>query len=304
MTQTIYVPVDGSNFGEQALSLSLTLARRTSSSLHLALVHEPIFLAEPTAGGAMLSERADAVSRDREKEYLRDLAERVSKVVNTPVGTRLLEGTVVSALLDNVKATQPHWLVMSTHGRGPMSRFWLGSVTDGLLRASPVPLLLVRPKGEALDLSKDIVIRHVLICLDGSAIAERVLESAVGLAKILSASVRLIRVVKPPLVSEVDPTRADPEAFGQPETRQMQTQAEQYLVKVADRLGAQSVQVEHMVEVDRQAAAAVLRHRSPDTLIALSTHGRGALGRMLLGSVADKVVRGCEGPTLVLPPGC
>ena len=55
----------------------------------------------------------------------------------------------MAALLEHAAAKNVDLVVMSTHGRGPLSRFWLGSVADELVRRMPVPVLLVRPKEEA-----------------------------------------------------------------------------------------------------------------------------------------------------------
>jgi nucleotide-binding universal stress UspA family protein len=71
-------------------------------------------------------------------------------------------------------------VVMTTHGRGALSRFWLGSVADEVMRMSTTPVISVRPKETAVDLASEEALRNTLIPLDGSAQAERILEAAVG----------------------------------------------------------------------------------------------------------------------------
>jgi nucleotide-binding universal stress UspA family protein len=77
-------------------------------------------------------------------------------------------------------------------------------------------------------------------------------------------------------------------------------QAEEYLHAVAERLRAEGASVQTRVHVAEQPAAAILREAAlvGADLIALETHGRGA-SRLLIGSVADKVVRGSSIPVLV-----
>jgi nucleotide-binding universal stress UspA family protein len=84
----------------------------------------------------------------------------------------------------------------------------------------------------------------------------------------------------------------------------MQAEARTYLGGVAERLRAQSLRVQTRVVVHMQPAVAILDQclDLPSSMIALATHGRGGLSRALLGSVADKVIRGATTPVLVYRP--
>jgi len=304
MSRSIFVPLDGSGFGEHALPLALSLARRIGASLHLSLVHEPVFLVEPTAGGAMYSYPLDTHFRDQETKYLQEVSQRVCQCTTQPSKAELLDGSVVDALLLRMKAVDPEWVVLATHGRGPFSRFWIGSVADSLVRNTTVPLLLVRPGEGPADIKRDVAIQHVLICLDGSPLAETVLEPAIALGTAFGADFTLLQVVRPPLFTGHDPARPDLEVFGQPATEQLQKDAEQYVRQLAERLRKRNLKVDHKVVVNVQPASAILdqSQKQPDTLLALSTHGRGGLVRAFLGSVADKVMRGATTPMLIYRP--
>ena len=83
----------------------------------------------------------------------------------------LLDGPVADAISRHAAATGADLLVMTTHGRGPLVRFWLGSVADALVRQASIPILLVQPKEAAPDLTQEPVVRRVLIPLDGSDLA-------------------------------------------------------------------------------------------------------------------------------------
>ena len=139
MSRSIFVPLDGSGFGEHALPLALSLAQRIGASLHLGLVHEPVFLAEPTTGGVLLSDRMEVMCREYETKYLKDLLQRLRQTTNQQTEAQLIDGAVVEALLERMKTGAPDWVVLCTHGRGPLSRFWIGSVADALVRNAKVP---------------------------------------------------------------------------------------------------------------------------------------------------------------------
>ena len=79
---------------------------------------------------------------------------------------------------------------MATHGRGALGRFWLGSVADEMLRHVNVPLLLVRPDEEAVDLAHEPALGRVVVALDGTPLAEQILEPAVALAALMPDATR------------------------------------------------------------------------------------------------------------------
>jgi nucleotide-binding universal stress UspA family protein len=222
-----------------------------------------------------------------------------------------LEGPVVDGLVQEVKAAGAGLAILTTHGRGPLARVWLGSVADELVRRLHIPLLLVRPHDGALDLAREPVFERVLIPLDGSPLAERILESAVAVAKLQESACTLLRVIKPMVVGNYDPrdtalSGIDGRVVSKLRTLhdQDRVNAHDYLEAVACRLRAQGLRVRTRIVVHDQPAVAILDEvkAKPGDLVALATHGRGGLQRLLLGSVADKVLRGAGVPVLVFRP--
>jgi len=301
MYRSILVPLDGLTFAEHALPAALSLARRTEGSLHVVLVHTAFVYVE---SGLIYDDRVDRQLREQEQGYLEAVVKRLKAASPVPVTWALRDGLVADGICEQATASSADLIVMTTHGRGPLSRFWLGSVADNLVRRSPVPVLLVRPQEIPPDLTQEPVVRHVFIPLDGSPLAEQVLEPAVALGKLLEADFTLLRIVKPVLFAGHDPTLLGEQALGQPATEQLQAEARAYLERVTERMRAQSLCVQTRVITNLQPAVAILEQslEPPDGLIALTTHGRGGLTRALLGSVADKVVRGASIPVLVCRP--
>jgi nucleotide-binding universal stress UspA family protein len=263
-------------------------------------VHTAFVYAE---SGLIYDDRLDRQIREQEQQYLEGIIKRLSTVAPTPITWALREGAVADGILEEATTTGTGLIVMTTHGRGPVSRFWLGSVADDLVRRAPCPLLLVRPQETTPDPTQEPVLRHVVIPLDGSAVSEQVLEQAVALGRLLEADFTLLRVVKPVLFPGHDPTELRELPLGQPLAEQMQSEARTYLEGVAERLRAQSLRVQTRVVVHTQPAVSILDQslQVPNSVIALATHGRTGLKR-LLGSVADKVIRGASVPVLVYRP--
>ena len=295
MYRSLLVPLDGSAFAEHALPFASSIARRAGATLRVVRVHVPV--ASLYSGNELVADLTlDAKIRENETAYLDGVVKRLAEIVPVPVSRILVDGPVADALREQSLDSAADLVVMTTHGRGPLSRFWLGSVADTLVRHLPMPILLVRPQEEAPTLAAEVTLRRILIPLDGSDLAEQILGPATELGSLTQAEFTLLRVV--------EPFMPPPHQLLGPLFDQLARKAQIYVDGVAERLRGQSLRVETRVVINRFAAAAIMeeaRVRATD-LIALETHGRGGLGRMLLGSVADKVVRGALTPVLVHRP--
>jgi nucleotide-binding universal stress UspA family protein len=310
MYRSLLVPLDGSDFGEHALPLALSLARRLGAALQVVHVHVPVLgvygeLGEP------YDETTDRMLRERDRAYVDAIVQRLAAVAAIAPSSALLDGPVADAISRHATATGSDLLVMTTHGHGPLARFWLGSVADALVRQASIPILLVQPKEASPNLGQEPVVRRVLIPLDGSELAEQVLERALALGAATQAEYTLLRVVKQMTPASYDPASGRVSGLResllkqlQAMDRQQRTEAQNYLEHLAERLRARSLTAQTRVVSHEQPAAAILddAQKSAVDLIALATQGRGGLKRMLMGSVADKVVRGATKPVLVYRP--
>ncbi|HEV8585846.1 MAG TPA: universal stress protein [Methylomirabilota bacterium] len=134
----------------------------------------------------------------------------------------------------------------------------------------------------------------VLVPLDGSRLAEGALATALGLAR-EGAALVLLRAVEAHGTPFADPAAAQVAAI---------REAEDYLAGVAARLrdaGALEVETSVWYGPPAEAIADAARYRKAD-LIVMSTHGRSGLGRLVLGSVAESVLRSTSTPILLLRP--
>lgn len=298
MIRSILVPLDGSAFAEHALPLAMALARRCAAGLHLVQAHVPVLAIESLN---LLDDALDAELRQRERAYLDEAAERVRDRVNVPVRTAMPVGPVADVLIEEARRAEAELIVMTTHGRGPLSRFWLGSVAEEIVRRGPAPVLLLRPTEGAVDLGAVPELRRILLPLDGSPAAERVLPDAVALAAAMAAEFRLIQVVPPVPVLGYDLGGYAAAGSDIAMLERQETDAHTYMQRVKEWLEARGLHADVRVAVGEPAAAAILEEAQAChcDMIAVHTHGRSGLSRMLLGSVADKVVRGAACAVLV-----
>jgi nucleotide-binding universal stress UspA family protein len=295
----LLVPVDGSGFGESALDLAGAIAARIGSSLELVTVIPPVVHPDiPT----VMAVDSRATRTTGAQSHLERQAAELRTRFDITVSTTVLEGAVADAIAEHVRAGSSDLIVMSTHGRSGPARLLLGSVADQLLRELHCPFILVRP-GRALAACEIPTAARVLVPLDGSPLAETVVDEVARLFHPDLAALHLLRVVAP---AEAFPVGAPmPLPAVEPNLMEARlTAARRYLEGTAFKLRAAGWQVEHEVATGWNPAAAVLRsaetHRCD--LIAIATRGLGGVQRMLLGSVADKVLRNAAVPVLVLNP--
>lgn len=297
MYSTILVPYDGSEFGRRALALAVEIARRSEASILLLQVLGTIRAAEPGEAPESLVE-ADRARREARRDDVERTAARVREEGVEATG-RLEEGRVSDTLV-RVADEEADLVVMATHGRGPFTRFWLGSVADALARRCAVPLLLVKPgEEEGGSPPGPESLERIVVPLDGSEVAEAVLPSATALGGLFGASYTLLRVVRPVfpgvLGYEDVPQTVDPSVV-----EQLEADAKEYLASVAERMRGEGHRVETRVERGSSVPWAIVEaSNDAGAGVALGTRGRTGIERLLLGSTADKVIRAARAPVLL-----
>jgi len=293
MTQyrSLLIPLDGSGFAEQALPIAIEIAQAARASVRLALVHQPVSPSTKARLAALKAERG----------YLRQVATRVKELTGSKVTGVTLHGPVAATLREYIDVTGADLVVMTTHGRGMLERAWLGSVADALLRTVEVPMLLVRPRKEGPP-TAGLKVSRMLVPLDGSPLSEQIIPPAVAMARLLGAEVSLVQLVEPvKLPSEFPPGITD---FDPDLTTLREEQARDYVDSLASTLRADGLRVNGASGVTPSVASGLLQlaHDPAVGMVALATNGRGGLRRALLGSVADKLIRGADRPVLVYRP--
>ena len=139
--------------------------------------------------------------------------------------------------------------------------------------------------------------KRVLVALDGSPSAEAVLRFVLDIAGPLDMTVLLLRVLEPTPALSVEGTIA----MGFDDLELRRREAAEYLTSLAGRLQAKGVTTTCEVREGRAAPEILAAARaSKADLLAMATHGRTGLGRLLFGSVAEEVLRGAPVPVFMI----
>lgn len=291
--RTVLAPLDGTPFAEAALPLAAQVARRHGAALRLVLVHDP-----PVDGSDAAAALAVAL-RGSTLDYLRAVASRLDPGGGLVHEVNVLQGPVGATLA--TASSRADLVVLATHGRGGLSRAWLGSVADYLLRHAAAPVLLVRPT-EVPATFGPVPLSRVLVPLDVSAASEAAIAAATAVAD-APAHLTLLQVIEP-VFGVGEPALPYPVPMDRTLLEELRGAAESRLGRLAVALRSGGHRAEAKVVHGVSPAAAILGEARDGGhhLIAMTTQGQGGVGRLLLGSVADKVIRGADIPVLTLRP--
>jgi len=296
MYKQILVSLDGSAFAESSLPLALEISRRTGANVHLVTVLEPVtsFAYEGWEGAAVEWSNA----------YLEDVLGRIEGKAGAEVSHAVLSGHTVEMLQGECEAKEVDLVVMASHGRGTMSRMWLGSVADGFVRQASVPVLLVRPEDDAAPATVfDHTFETLMIPLDGSELSEDALVYSTAFGELFDSAYHLTRIVSYP-VDVASPYLPHTAQLNQQIMEDAKNGAAKYLEAHAENMRRRGLRVTTSVAVDAQAGHGVLSEAEAvgADMVAMATHGRTGLSRAILGSAADKVLRGLHVPLLLHRP--
>lgn len=282
MTYTILVPLDGSRLSERALPPAVELAKARSARLKLLKVVPPVIpIGMDPMPALQASTEQDARSA---REYLeaqqQNLLENVAEVtLDTPVGEPAR--AIIEACDD------ADLVVMTSHGWSGFDRLLLGSVTEEVIRKAHKPVLVVRSQPVRLE-----DVSRILVPLDGSKLSEKAIPAATELASQTGAKVLLGRVL--------DTAFLDQRLSAIMEGRQKELEPiKRYLKEKAEGLGVEASTVYGVGSPARAILQLCALHDID--MVVMATHGRGGLERLLVGSVAENVVRASVAPVMLVP---
>lgn len=293
MYHTLLVPLDGSALSEGALPMAKALARRANARLVLV---RAAWL--PALVGARPTETQTRAVQEAQ-DYLARLAAELQQQ-DFRVETIVPQAPPDKAIVNAVALAQADLVVMTTHGRSGLGRWLYGSVAEAVLRRSPVPVLLVRAWSQVEPDTLERGAPRLIVPLDGSRFAEAALRHAETLAWALGDSLVLMRALVPahlpadPLVAQalLEKVELDDEA-----------EAYKYLTACAAPLRAAGLTVRTAVRSGNAATAIIEEAWAAEaSLIVMATHGCTGLERVLMGSVAQEVLKRGTLPLLLVHP--
>jgi nucleotide-binding universal stress UspA family protein len=184
-------------------------------------------------------------------------------------------------------------IVMGTHGRRGLSHLLLGSVAERVVRTSKVPVLTVRSDA-AINPDGP---QRILVPHDFSAASAAAIETAVAWAHALGAEITLLHVVEPVVYPEFYSVDLLPDDL----MARLRTRSEEALQKTATEFAGE-IPIRTAVAMGR-ASDTITAYVDPEKfdLVVMATRGLSGLEHVLLGSVAESVLRRCRVPMLTVP---
>lgn len=281
----IVIPLDGSALSEAIVPVAEALARDYEAEILLLRA----LLARDSADAEFEAQR-------QAEGYLSTLAAALRARGLPAVDWKVWYDEPDRAIASAAITEGADLVAMATHGRGGLGRLLMGSVAEAVVRTAPVPVLLVRGRpvwGRG-------GIGRIVVPLDGSEVSEAVLPVVEALAGPFDLGIHLVHAVEPlPAAARIElPAGLEAESVT---TRR--AEAEARLAKIAAVMDAKGLRAAWVVRVG--APLDVVTAHAEDTgagLIAMTTHGRTGLGRLLLGSVAERVLKTVRVPVLLWKP--
>jgi nucleotide-binding universal stress UspA family protein len=293
MISRILIPTDGTPCSEHATRVAFDLAKRLSARVLLTHIADE-------RGTSPFSERRGVRQRFGKVmlEYWVDEAER--------------QGLFASCLLDSSRnvtesivnmASDEHCdlIVMGTHGREGIPRFIQTSVAEGVLKNTPLPVMLVHHTPRPFEP----LFHRILVAVDGDEISDTALAHATELAQALKATLDVLHVIPDITASSRNfrSTSQDVQRF----VNEAQIESHEMIAHAWSQIRSSVVEPNRIEVFETQSNGAkihdvILRHakqRKID-LIVMGTHTRTGLARLVMGSVAEGVVHHASLPVLLV----
>jgi nucleotide-binding universal stress UspA family protein len=292
MYETILVPTDGSDHSVRAAEHGYYLAGLFDATVHVLNVVDvqraggvfdaggvdQEFLERLQAEGQDAAERIEAVGDDREQDTMR---------------TAVVRGKPSETILDYVGDHGVDVIAMGTHGRTGLDRYVAGSVTERVVRLSPVPVLTARATDRS-RIAGDY--DDVLVPTDGSETAATAVDHGLAVARPAGARVHAVNVV------DVSGLVASPADTPPPEVLdQLGSEGAEVTDRIAGR--ARQMELDAVTAVREGVPASGLLEYAEEhdvDLITMGTAGRTGLSRHLVGSTTERLIRHAEMPVLAV----
>jgi nucleotide-binding universal stress UspA family protein len=301
--KSILVAVDGSGMAEHAFRFALRLARQYDSELIICTALDYAGAINAGATPATAYQPLPVVYEEYEstaRALLFDAATR-AQAAGARATTMLLEGRPVPAILAAANARNVAAIVMGTKGKRDLELMVLGSTADGVLRLSDVPTFVVNQSrsetGKPFDAAEPTISR-ILVALDDSDPADGAMDFALALATAADSVVICCSAVATgQLVDNAAIYGCDPAPF----VREAREAALARLDAETTRAVTPRRRIERVI-LEGEAVDAILAaatERKVDVIVC-GSHGRRGLRRLMMGSVAESLVRRSAVPVAVV----
>jgi nucleotide-binding universal stress UspA family protein len=296
--KTILVPLDFSRASMEALDYAVAFATQFQAAIHLVHVHPADELLSAPGAGHLLLQSAEAI--ERLNEELVGIHRKHASFC--PENCHVRGGRPYQEIVELAREIDADLIVLSTRGHTGLKRVLLGSTAERVVRFASRPVLVVRRRGRngraAARTAAELHIRKILAPVDFSECSMAGAMYAAFLGKAFGAKLCLLHVVQPPAPILVDRVSVDLSSIDSLNLKNARLDMEAFgkLDFLRDIKCAMEVRTGYPVD----QICSETKQNDVD-LVVISTHGRTGFNRMLLGSVAEHVVRYAECPVMVVP---
>jgi nucleotide-binding universal stress UspA family protein len=281
----ILCPTDGSDVAEQARRHALFLADACEAEVHVVHVEER---------ETQLADVIDVTEADvLEDLHLPPVPPEASVAAPQVKQRTVVHPSAAGGIRAYAAEKGVDLIVMGTHGRRGVERLVMGSVAQEVVRRAAQPVLTIGANGPEPPVLAD---RDVLVPVDFSSHQKRLLAHARGIAEVYGMGLVLLHVVERYRV---------PDAYGMnvagPDGEALADRAEVILADLVAELRGEGETVVHAVRSGHPVAGILDAADDFDAgLLAIASHGRSGLERMLMGSVSERVVRRARCPVFTV----
>ena len=317
MFQRVLVPLDGSDRAERAIPVAAQIARANRGSIVLVRVVLPPF--EPGKYAAPHSvvweRRAFETHRAEAASYLAStMLAHASELAGIEIDMGVASGLIAPAITSIARSQQADVIVMCSHGETGLKRWFFGSIAQEIINHSTVPALILHEHGSRL-VSYPARPLRALVVLDASPLSEVALEPAAHLITALAApalaTLHLQRVLDLPSFESGWHSRTHLEKAWQDAETSLKRTAEDllqrqtpalYKLTITTSVTASTDVMETITRQTEQAAITGQAEVDAFDLIALASHPRRGLRRLITGSLPERMLGSTHLPLLVVRP--
>ncbi len=291
MLKRILVPLDGSNLGELALNYATELARSMNSEIYLVSVCDQV----------------NEKYRNMCNVYLEKVSEEVCSslrgaIILPKVKTIVVDGQPDTKILDYAGENEINLIVMVSHGHSGIMPWATGSTSRKIIQKSVIPILLIRASEDVDKKQSSGLFRKILVPLDGSTMSEGVLPYVKEIAARMKSEIILLRVLE-----QGQHVRTigglDHFAYTHQQVEEMRQETVTYLNEINQILSKEGFTVKTVAKTG-DVAQIIIETTIQESIdiVAMSSHGKSAAIKWVLGSVSGKILESGKKPLLLIRP--
>ncbi len=289
----ILCATDFSDFAKDVVGYGITLASEFHAKLYVCHVID--FPAVATYGEAVVS---PFENQNRFTGYARREIERLMGDTTVEYEPLITIGTTTEEISRLADEHLADLVITATHGRSGLKRFFLGSVTERLMRSLPCPLLVIRGAQQGIQETskKKFPFKKILVGCDFSSDAEYALDYSISIAQEFQSELHLVHVVEPSGYKDLFKLPAEP---GERFKKELYDMIQDKLKTLVPQEALHWISLHTKLLVGKPYEELVRYATLNDMdLIAMGTRGRGMVEEILVGSTTDRVIRQAPCPVL------